>query len=108
MRGVPGDENAAFAVALRAEQVLRPLVHGEHFELDRHPERLLENLRHFGVARRGGMQGPVVSAVLENNEWKYGSLNNVVVASLPHRNPLVQIRAMEKRLPQLSNVAFAL
>ncbi len=54
------------------------------------------------------MQGPVARAVLENDEWKYGSLSDVVVTPLPHRNALIQFRAVEKRLPQLSNVAFAL
>src|SRR5882672_10845941 len=108
MRGVSGDENAALGVTLRAEQMLRPLVHGKHFELDRHPQRLLENFRHFAIACRGGMQSPVARAVLENDEWKYGALSDVVVAALAHRNALVQFRAVEKRLPQLSNVAFAL
>src|SRR6202158_4390892 len=54
------------------------------------------------------MQSPVARAVLENDEWKYGTLSDVVVASLPHRNVLVQFRAVEKCLAQLSNVAFAL
>src|SRR6266576_2364965 len=108
MRGVSGDENAALRVTLRAEQLLRPLVHGKHFELDRHPERLLENFRHFAITGRCRMQSPVTGAVLENDEWKYGSLSDVVVAALPHRNAVVESRAVEKRLAQLSNVAFAL
>src|SRR6267378_848360 len=108
MRGVSGDENAAVRVTLRAEQMLRPLVHGKHFELDRHPQRLLENFRDFAIAGCGCMQGPVAGAVLENDEREYGSLSDVVVAALAHRNALVQFRAVEKRLPQLSNVAFAL
>src|SRR5260370_2077189 len=107
MRGCSGDENAAFPVALRAQEMLRPLVDGKHFELDRHPERPLEHFRHFAIARRGGMQSPVTHAVLENDEWEYGSLSDVIVTSLAHRNALVQFRTMEKRLPQLSNVAFA-
>src|SRR3979490_1178805 len=88
--------------------MLRPLVHGKHFEIDRHAQRLLENLRHFAIARRGGMQSPVACAVLENNKWKYGSLSDVVMTALAHRNTLIQFRTMEKSLPQLSNVAFAL
>ena len=60
------------------------------------------------IARRGGMQSPVTRAVLENDEREYGSLSDVVVATLPHRNALVQFRAVEKRLAELSNVAFAL
>src|SRR6267143_3191565 len=108
MRGVSGDENAALRVMLRAEQMLRPLVHGKHFELDRHPQRPPENFRHFAVARRGGMQSPVARAVLEDDEREYGSLSDVVVAALPHRNAVVEFRAVEKRLAELSNVAFAL
>src|SRR5882762_70566 len=108
MRGVSSDENAALRVTLRAEQVLRPLVHGKHFELDRHPQRLLENFRHFAIACRGGMQSPVARAVLENDEREYGALSDVVVQALAHRYALVEFRAVEKRLPQLSNVAVAL
>src|SRR6266699_3816478 len=108
MRGVSGDENAAFTVALRAEQMLRPLVHGKHFEIDRHPQRLLENLRHFRIARSGRVQSPVARAVLENDEWEYRPLSDVVVTALAHRNTLVEFRAVEKGLAELSNVAFAL
>src|SRR5260370_2856086 len=108
MRGCSGNDTAAFPVALRAQEMLRPLVDGKHFELDRHPERPLEHFRHFAIAGCGRMQGPVAHAVLENDEWKYGSLSDVVVAALSHRNVLIQFGAMEKRLPQLSNVAFAL
>src|SRR5258706_3960450 len=38
MRGVSGNENAAFAVAFRAEQMLRPLVHRKHIEFDWHAQ----------------------------------------------------------------------
>src|SRR6266550_5038061 len=95
MRGVSGDENAALRVTLRAEQMLRPLVHGKHFELDRHPERLLENFRHFAITGRCRMQSPVTGAVLENDEREYGPLSNVVVAALAHRNAVVEFRAVE-------------
>src|SRR5260370_7138876 len=108
MRGCSGDENAAFPVALRAQEMLRPLVDGKHFELDRHPERPLEHFRHFAIAGCGRMQGPVAHAVLENDEWKYGSLSDVVVAALSHPTFLIPFAPIKKRFPPLSHFSFPL
>src|SRR6266481_4765060 len=88
--------------------MLSPFVHGKHFELDWHSQRLFENFRHFAIAGSLRMQSPVARAVLKNDERKYASFGDVIVTSLPHRNAFIQFRAVEKCLPQLSNVAFAL
>ena len=108
MRRVSRDENAAFAVALRAQQMLRPFIDGKHLELNRHGQRLLEDFGHFRVAGGGCVQGPVACAVLQDDEWEQWSLGDVVVASLAHGDALVKIVATEKRLAQLADISFAL
>ena len=47
MRGVARDEHALRAKTRRAEEVLRPLVHRESLELERHAHRPREDLRHW-------------------------------------------------------------
>src|SRR5580704_8211423 len=108
MRGIPRDKNATFAVTLRAQQMLRPFIDGQHLEVDRHREGLPKNLRHLSISGRRRMQSPVSGAVLEDNEWEQWFFGDVVMTALAHRNALVQIFAMEKRLPKFPDVAFAL
>ena len=49
MRCVSCHKNAALAITLRAQQMLRPFVDGKHFELNWHGQRLLEDLGHFRI-----------------------------------------------------------
>src|SRR5579864_6305804 len=106
MRRVSGNEYATFTVALSAKEVLRPFIDGEHLELHRHPKRPSEDLRHIIVARRRRMQSPMACAVLQDDEGKDWSFGDVMMPALAHRNALVQIVTMEKRLPELSDVPF--
>ena len=88
--------------------MLRPFIDGKHLERNRHRQRLLEDLGHFRVAGRSGVQGPVARAVLKNDEWEQRALGDVVVAPLPHRDSIVEIVTAKKRLPQLPDISFAL
>src|SRR5712671_6788834 len=88
--------------------MLGPFIDGKHLELDRHPQRLPEDLRHFFVAGSRRMQSPMASAVLQNDEGKKRSFGNVIMPAFAHRDALVQVGTMEKSLPEFSDISFAL
>src|SRR6185369_13955616 len=88
--------------------MLRPFVYGKHLELNRHGQRLSEDLRHLRITRCRGVQSPVTGAVLKDEKRKQWSFGDVVVTAFTHGNPLVQIVAAKKGLPQLTDIPFPL
>ena len=110
MRGIPGQPDAARAVAVGQQQVLLPLAHIQHLVVDRRAHHLLELPRHGGIVLDDGVQGPVPRRILHDEEG-IRVVGDVVVPSaarpVAHRQPVVEVVGPVQRLPQPKDVALA-
>src|SRR6266481_8863467 len=110
MDRVAGEEYAAFAVAVREEQVLLPLADVEHFVFHGHADGPLELPRHVLVLADDRVERPVPSRILHDQERRR-IVGDVVMppfaGTVPDRDPVIEIVAAVQRLAQLQEIALA-
>ena len=105
MDRVAGEEHAAFAIALRQQQVLLPLADIERVELQRHSDGLREHRRHVGVAVDDGMQGEMPGRILHDQLGRV-IVGDMIVPTLTDRDAIEEALAVMQRLPQLQHTVF--